>query len=52
MTEARISLTVKDKFLTTITIDEVTATAGETITITANVVDENGDAVTGGKISS
>ncbi|AWX32685.1 Ig-like domain-containing protein [Methanosphaera sp. BMS] len=45
------TLTVKDKFQTSITIDEITATAGETITIKANVLDENGDAVTGGKVT-
>ena len=45
------TLTIKDKFQTSITIDEITATAGETITIKANVLDENGDAVTSGKVT-
>ena len=48
---AETSLVIKDKLATTITIDEITATAGETITITANVQDENADAVTAGKVT-
>jgi hypothetical protein len=45
------TLTVKDKFQTTITIDEVKPTAGETITITAHILDENGETVNGGKVT-
>ncbi|AWX33390.1 Ig-like domain-containing protein [Methanosphaera sp. BMS] len=51
MIETMITLTVKDKFQTTIRIDEVNPTAGETVSITAHITDENDEAITGGKVS-